>query len=294
MLETGRITEDQFAAALDQGLWWSGFGAPPRPMTVLYPPPRSQNDRYPYVVDYIRRYLEERYGRRHAAPRRPPGRTPPSTRACRRRPRHAVAHTLRGTTPPLEMSLVSLEPATGMVKALVGGRDFNDSQVNLALAGFPPGSSFKAFTSPPRSSRASRRRPASTRPRRWCGPGCRGGCEVGNAVRGESGYRDMFAATGMSINTWFVLLIERIGVDKVVDLADRRRCAVPHRRPDYGFNYQLTLGKNEVSPAGDGRRATACSPTGACGPSPTPVARGARRRRRACSRTTPSRTASRS
>src|SRR6185503_6150966 len=58
----------------------------------------------------------------------------------------AVANTLRGTCAPLEMSLVSVEPSTGQVKALVGGRDLNDSQVNLALSRFPPGSSFKGYT----------------------------------------------------------------------------------------------------------------------------------------------------
>jgi penicillin-binding protein 1A len=159
----------------------------------------------------------------------------------------AVANTLRGTGPPLEMSLVSVEPSTGLVKALVGGRDFNDSQVNLALSNFPPGSSFKGYTV---AAALEQGLPANTgfyAPERLVRPGCQGGCPVGNAAAGESGYRDMATATGMSINTWFVLLIERIGVEKVLDLAQRVGVR-PVKDPVYGFNYQLTLGKNEVSP----------------------------------------------
>ena len=46
-------------------------------------------------------------------------------------------------------ALVSLDPASGAVVAMVGGRDFASSKVNLATGqgggGFPPGSSFKVF-----------------------------------------------------------------------------------------------------------------------------------------------------
>ncbi|HEX8132738.1 MAG TPA: transglycosylase domain-containing protein, partial [Actinomycetes bacterium] len=46
-------------------------------------------------------------------------------------------------------ALVSIDPASGAVVAMVGGRDFAASRVNLATGqgggGFPPGSSFKVF-----------------------------------------------------------------------------------------------------------------------------------------------------
>lgn len=42
-------------------------------------------------------------------------------------------------------ALVALDPATGFVKALVGGRDFEESSLNRALAPRSPGSSFKPF-----------------------------------------------------------------------------------------------------------------------------------------------------
>ena len=44
-----------------------------------------------------------------------------------------------------EVALVALDPHTGAVRALVGGRSYADSQLNRALAKRPPGSSFKPF-----------------------------------------------------------------------------------------------------------------------------------------------------
>ncbi len=42
-------------------------------------------------------------------------------------------------------ALVALDPATGQVKALVGGRDFKESSLNRAIIPRSPGSSFKPF-----------------------------------------------------------------------------------------------------------------------------------------------------
>jgi len=40
---------------------------------------------------------------------------------------------------------VAIEPATGYVKALVGGRDFEESNLNRVFTPRSPGSSFKPF-----------------------------------------------------------------------------------------------------------------------------------------------------
>jgi len=44
-----------------------------------------------------------------------------------------------------QVAMVALDPATGDVKALVGGRAYNESQLNHVLARRQPGSSFKPF-----------------------------------------------------------------------------------------------------------------------------------------------------
>ncbi len=52
----------------------------------------------------------------------------------------------RGETVPLvQVALVALDPATGEIKALIGGRHYGQSQLNRVLARRPPGSVFKPF-----------------------------------------------------------------------------------------------------------------------------------------------------
>jgi penicillin-binding protein 1B len=51
-----------------------------------------------------------------------------------------------GTSAPTpQVALVALDPRTGSIKALVGGRDYNVSQLNHTLANRQPGSVFKPF-----------------------------------------------------------------------------------------------------------------------------------------------------
>ena len=49
------------------------------------------------------------------------------------------------TVPLLQAALVALDPRTGEIKALVGGRDYAQSQLNRAIARRQPGSVFKTF-----------------------------------------------------------------------------------------------------------------------------------------------------
>ncbi len=47
--------------------------------------------------------------------------------------------------PQVQVALVALDPRTGEIKALLGGRDYGQSQLNRALARRQPGSAFKPF-----------------------------------------------------------------------------------------------------------------------------------------------------
>ena len=59
---------------------------------------------------------------------------------------HAVRDTISGVPDYIQGALVALDPATGYVKVMVGGRDFTDSEFNRAVqARRQPGSSFKPF-----------------------------------------------------------------------------------------------------------------------------------------------------
>jgi penicillin-binding protein 1B len=48
-------------------------------------------------------------------------------------------------TPEAQVALIALDPHTGEIKALVGGRNYGASQLNRVLARRPPGSVFKPF-----------------------------------------------------------------------------------------------------------------------------------------------------
>ncbi|MDA5108213.1 MULTISPECIES: transglycosylase domain-containing protein [Brevibacillus] len=54
-----------------------------------------------------------------------------------------IAKVLPKDKPDLQVALVAMDPATGQIKAMVGGRDYRKSQFNRALGMRQPGSSFK-------------------------------------------------------------------------------------------------------------------------------------------------------
>ena len=121
----------------------------------------------------------------------------------------------------LQGALVSIEPPTGYVKALVGGTDFNeDSKFNLATqAQRHPGSSFKTFTllaalnegvSPDTTIDCRSPITLETGGEPW---------RIENAEGGSAGPMSLRAATAWSYNTAFALLIDAIGADKVVEMA---------------------------------------------------------------------------
>ena len=58
-----------------------------------------------------------------------------------KRPKHAAA--MDSLQP--QLALIALDPHSGDVKALIGGRDYGASQLNHAMARRQPGSSFKPF-----------------------------------------------------------------------------------------------------------------------------------------------------
>ncbi|MEZ5206569.1 MAG: transglycosylase domain-containing protein [Acidimicrobiales bacterium] len=235
------LTEEQYQQALAERLWYSELGPPPGPGTVFYPPPETSTPQYPYFVDYVRRYLLEKYGpdKLYRA-----GLTIETTLDPRLQQLadDAVAQGLSGTESPLEMSLVSVEPATGYVKALVGGRDWNASQVNLALGGstgMQPGSAFKAFT-------------AAKALEDGFGPDTKyvsgASVTIGDyTVKGGPGaVVDMRSATAGSYNTYFVQLARDVGPNRIAELANR--VGVSRIRMDQDYTLPITLGAYEVSP----------------------------------------------
>jgi membrane peptidoglycan carboxypeptidase len=118
-------------------------------------------------------------------------------------------------------SLVAMDPATGAVKAMVGGPDFAESQYNIAThpIGRQPGSTWKVITlatalangySPDDSVNGSAP----------CGvPSKFGNATTINAEGPGGGYESLWNATAESVNCAFVRLSTSVGQDKVMQMA---------------------------------------------------------------------------
>jgi 1A family penicillin-binding protein len=129
MREEGFITDEQEAAAK-------------RVRPRVRPYPGAVDPRGGYAKEYLRQQFRDRFGGDH-----PPEWTVRTTfvPALQAQAERAVADGLRRFgRPDLQAALVALDPRTGDILALVGGRDFRQSQFNRAVRSRrQPGSAFK-------------------------------------------------------------------------------------------------------------------------------------------------------
>ncbi len=251
LYKAGFITRAQLDEATPQRVWLASQGPPPGPVTLVYPSQQQEN-RFPFFVDYVRRYLELKYG---------PARvfrggleiTVTMDPDLQARAEATVADALSGTSAPLEMSLVAVEPPTGYVKALVGGRDFASSQVNLALGGCPrqptdpkikveveascwatpavgggglgrqPGSSFKPFVLAAALSRGFEPTKVYKAPSTFQIPDCKvtaqNKCTISNNEGGGGGSATIASATAKSINTVYAQIVRDVGCKETAEMA---------------------------------------------------------------------------
>ena len=136
----------------------------------------------------------------------------------------------------LQGALVSMEPGTGLVRAMVGGTDWEKSQFNRATQALrSPGSTFKLFTYTaaiqygmrPEDSVASRERCYRDGYKRFCIPGS------GTSM-------SMLSALTNSINPAAVGLAEKVGYPRVIGVA--RQLGLTGEIGEYPA---MVLGSNE-------------------------------------------------
>jgi penicillin-binding protein 1A len=185
-----------------------------------------------YYLDYVRRELLRKYGGAEVFG----GGLQVTTGldlAMQSEAEQAVADILNTPGDPAA-ALVAIDPRTGVVKAMYGGKDFQKSQVNLALSGAKgyggtgrqAGSAFKPFTLV--AALEDKINPNST----WYGPSsitipdprCYTDGKPwnpSNASDEESGTFSLWQATAYSVNTVFAQLVSDVGPDKVVQVAHK-------------------------------------------------------------------------
>ena len=156
----------------------------------------------------------------------------------------AVAQVLNRPNDP-SSALVSIDPATGAVRAMVGGKDFDTSKYNLAVQGKrQPGSTFKPMTMV--AALAAGIPPGlqfDTPSPLHITDGTGKSIDVSNYDHTGHGVIDMREATAFSINTYYVQLIQRVGPAAVVAMAHKLGIT-----SDLQPYISLALGTEEVSP----------------------------------------------
>ena len=270
MLKQGRIDPVTHNEAVAEHLFFptAEKPTPDGPATIVYPL-ELQSASEPYYVDYVRRYLTAKYGADivYRGGLKVETALDPKLQAMAR---DSVSKALAGTSPPLEMSLVTVEPTTGFVKALIGGRDFSKSQVNLALGNCPddyeapadgpiclsgggsgrqPGSAFKPFTLAKAFEKGVGPGRVYSGPSTYTFPD---GTVIHNVESGGYGGITLRQATQYSVNTVFAQLIADIGIKDTAEMAHRLGITMvdPNGKQPNGEPYgvSLTLGAAEVSP----------------------------------------------
>ncbi len=141
-------------------------------------------------------------------------------------------------------ALVSIDPRSGHIKAMVGGEDYGRNKFNLATQGRrQPGSAFKTFVlvtaledgmPPHRYVDSSSPARIPTKPKPWV---------VSNSEGSGRGYITMESATRSSVNTVFARLVWELGAKEVAKTA--KRMGITSRLPAYP---SIALGSQNVTP----------------------------------------------
>src|SRR3546814_786502 len=139
----------------------------------------------------------------------------------------------------------------GQVKAMVGGRDFDADQVNLAMgaaaggSGRQPGSSFKPVILAEAIRQGISLNSKFEAPGSMTFPGANAGADwkVGNYGGTEQGVLDLVDATRVSSNTAYAQLMLEVGPQAAANLAQRLGVSA-----DLPVVNSLVLGTGEVSP----------------------------------------------
>jgi 1A family penicillin-binding protein len=164
-----------------------------------------------------------------------------SRKSFRHPPRAKVARVKEGEAPDyLQGALVALDPKTGYVRALVGGRDFNESRFNRAIqAKRQAGSAFKPFVfaaaiesgQSPASLISRLNDPILTPQGDW----------VPEDEHSEADSMTLRTALRTSSNRAAVQLLNTVGIRTAVDYAQKLNVGTPPSVPS------LALGAGEVT-----------------------------------------------
>ncbi len=251
MLDEGYIDLEEFDRQAARRLWLASSDRTPvgETVTVIVPPqPKGATD-HAFFVDWIEQQLLEELGPDALYREGLTIETSIDT-DLQEAAERAVAERLQNTEYPVDMSLVSIDPGTGEVLVMVGGRDYDFSEVNLAIGGstgFQPGSSFKPIVLATAFEQGIGPETIYPAPGRWSVPGCSGSqCTISNYDGSNYGALSLRAATHASVNTVFAELVTDVSITDTITLA--RELGISRLDPDGVYGASIALGAGETSP----------------------------------------------
>jgi penicillin-binding protein 1A len=251
MLQQGRITVAEHYAALAQHLWLATAGDAPPVATVVFPP-EQQVSAQPWFTDYVRNWLESHLpgcGVDQPCPILDKGGLKIETTLDPKAQAAAEDEATKAVgdqDPDVQMAIVSVEPSTGYVKAMVGGRgDYVQNQFNTATSGHQPGSSFKPVVLA--TAFAAGIPPTKV----YSGAPCKtpDGGVINNYGGASYGSLDLRHATWSSVNGVYCRLIldPAVGVDQVMAMSSRLGIPTPPFDPAV-YGASVGLGVLNASP----------------------------------------------
>lgn len=203
-------------------------------------PPTSAGTAAPYFVEWVKQQLIDKYGPDavYKGGLRVKTTIDPAMQAAAE---SAIASTLDRPDDPTA-ALVAIDPKTGEVRALVGGKDFNAQQFNVAVQGpRQPGSSFKMFVlATALANGISPEQTYESAAGSFPIPGGQVWTVTGSPTGGPMRLR---MATEKSINSVFAQVILAVGAEKVADTAKKMGIVTPIKAVP-----AIALGAQEVTP----------------------------------------------
>ena len=257
MYQQGYLTAAQYHADMAEKLALATSTHIPKNATVVYPEV-STPTKYPDFVNYVVSWLQQHFT---AAQLSEGGLRVQTTLdpSIQEDAYAAAGATLNGSSFPTDMAIAVVQPQTGFVPALFGGRGFggdvDGEQVNLALGGCPPVYSFdvtvaaSCWSQPMISGGGSGRQPGSSwkpftlatafeqgippstvyqSPYVYQIPGCKvpngqpaSYCQIHNdeGDLGGAGEETLAQATAQSTNTVYAQVAPQVGCTKVAQTA---------------------------------------------------------------------------
>lgn len=237
MLTNGYITQEEHDSAKAQDL-------------VLNPSVPSSDgiEKYPYFTSYVKNVLSDQYSQLDVFKG---GLTVVTTLDVdtQEAAEDAVRTKEEGLSDAISGSLVAIDPSTGFIRALVGGKDWDTQKTNLATGegtngGRPCGSSFKTFTliAALEEGIDPQTMVDCSSPSVIPDTGYDSSNPLQNINNINYGTRSIARAFAVSSNTGFVRLQMALGTQKVIDAAKKMGIT-----STLNANPSLTLGQSNVT-----------------------------------------------